>query len=336
MNRHPSSFILHPSSFILHPSSFILHPSSLNLHPSMSTATRHRRQQLRVSAYDRVSSWLVSLLIVTCVTVAALVIIYFTRRFILKEVALPVTPVARGGGGTGGEAGNEGAGELEPPGIEEAPNIEEPQIRDTLSAVSRAVSTRTAILADEQIDEGVPPTPGAGAGDRRTPGYGGGRGGGIGGGIGAGFGPGRATGPGEPRREIRFEPATLQEYAQWLDYFKIELGVLGQDNKVYYAYNLIQARPQVRVGEPASEQRLYMNPADSSFAALDRQLAAKAGIADKGRIILQFYPAEAQAILVGLEQNHGGRKSEEIRSTVFRVTRKGSAFEFSVEEQSYR
>ena len=41
-----------------------------------------------------------------------------------------------------------------------------------------------------------------------------------------------------------------------------------------------------------------MNPTDSQFASLDRQLAAKAGIGDKGRIILQFYPPEAQAILV--------------------------------------
>ena len=80
-----------------------------------------------------------------------------------------------------------------------------------------------------------------------------------------------------------------------------------------------------------------MNPTDSQFAALDRQLAVKAGVADKGRIILQFYPPEAQAILEGLERKHAGaRKPEEIRSTAFRVTRKGTAFEFSVEDQSYR
>ena len=146
------------------------------------------------------------------------------------------------------------------------------------------------------------------------------------------------TGPGEPRREIRFEPATVKEYGQWLDYFHIELGVLGQDNKVYYVYNLSQDKPDVRVGDPSKEQRLYMNPTDSQFAALDRQLATKAGVADKGRIILQFYPAEAQAILVGLEQKHAGAraKPEDIRSTVFRVTHRGAAFEFSVEDQTYR
>jgi hypothetical protein len=80
-----------------------------------------------------------------------------------------------------------------------------------------------------------------------------------------------------------------------------------------------------------------MNPTDSKFAALDRQLVTKAGIADKGPIVLQFYPAEAQNILYTLEQKHaGGRKPEQIRRTVFRVTHTGDRFEFSVEEQFYR
>src|SRR4051812_48671031 len=304
----------------------------------MPTAARHRRQQLRVSSYDRVSSWLVSLLIVTCVTVGALMIIYFTRKFILADVSMPITPIATGGGGTGGETGTEGGSELDAPGVEDAPAINEPQTQETLSAVASAVSSRTAILADEQIDVGIQPTVGTGAGDKRTPGFGGGRGGGIGGGIGSGSGPGRSTGPAEPRREIRFEPASVKEYGQWLDYFHIELGVLQQqENKIYYVYNLSQEKPDVRVGDPKLEQRLYMNPTDSQFASLDRQLAVKAGAADKGRIILQFYPPEAQAILKGLEEKRAGaRKKEEIRSTVFRVTHRGSAFEFSVEDQSYR
>ena len=80
-----------------------------------------------------------------------------------------------------------------------------------------------------------------------------------------------------------------------------------------------------------------MNPTDSQFAALDRQLATKAGIAGKGQIILQFYPPKAQAILRNLEQKQAGaRKPESIRGTVFRVTHTGKVFEFSVVEQSYR
>jgi hypothetical protein len=294
------------------------------------------KHQLRVSAYDRVSSWLVSMLVVSGVTVAGLLIIYFTRQLIVDRYSVPLTPVQSGGGGTGG-IGAPGVGnDLEPPGVEESPNMSEPLLTETLSAVASAVTSKMSLIADDAIDVGTEPVEGTSLGDRRRPGYGGGEGGGIGGGIGSGFGRGRG-GPPEPRREIRFEPDSLLEYAQWLDYFRIELGVLGRDNKVYYAYNLSREKPDVRVGDPSQEQRLYMNPASSPFAALDARLAAKAGIADKGGIILQFYPAEAQAILYDLEQKRaGGRKREAIRHTVFRVTRSGNRFEFSVEEQFYR
>lgn len=302
----------------------------------MSIASQRPKQHLRVSSYDRVSSWLVALLVVACVTVGGLLVIYFTRQLIEAQFAVPVTPVQAGGGGTGGDTSLGAGNDLEPPGIEEAPALDEVPLQETLSAVASAVTAKSALLADESIDVGIEPVLGAGMGDNRRPGSGGGAGGGIGGGIGSGFGPGRG-GPREPLREIRFEAESLLQYAKWLDYFKIELGVLGQDNKVYYAYNLSRDRPSVRIGEPREEQRLYMNPTDSQFAALDRQLAAKAGIAERGRIILQFYPPEAQAILFDLEQKRAGdRKPEQIRHTVFRVTARGDRFEFSVEEQSYR
>jgi hypothetical protein len=279
---------------------------------------------------------LLSLLVITGVTVGGLVFIYLSNQLPPAEVAIPVT-LSSGGGGTGGSADSMGTGnDLEPPGAADAPDLAEPQLRDTLSAVSSVVSSKSALLADDTIDVLLEPSQGKGTGDSRRPGLGGGRGGGVGGGIGTGFGKGRG-GPGEPQREIRFEPTDLNEYARWLDYFKIELGILGQDNKVYYAYNLSQAKPDVRSGDPVDEQRLYMNPALGAFAALDRQLIEKAGIGDKGQIVLQFYPPEAQEILYSLEQKQAeGRKPEQIRRTVFRVTATGSRFEFSVEEQFYR
>lgn len=300
----------------------------------MAANQSQARNQLRVSSYDRVSSWIVSMLIVTCVTVGALFLIYFSRKFIVKEFTVPVTPIATGGGGVGGIGGSASGSEVDTPITDDATVFDEPQIQDTLTAVASAVATRTAVLADETLDIGADLT--QQRGDGRSPGSGGGRGGGVGGGIGAGFGPGRGTAK-EPRREIRFEPANLQEYAQWLDFFEIELGVLGQDNKVYYTRNVSRDKPDVRVGEPGQETRLYMNPTDSQFAALDRQLAAKAGIGGKGPIVLQFYPPKAQAVLITLEQKKAGtRKPEAIRSTVFRVTHTGKTFEFSVEDQTYR
>ena len=82
-----------------------------------------------------------------------------------------------------------------------------------------------------------------------------------------------------------------------------------------------------------------MNSARGRFAPLDKQLLARAKLADKGKIILQFYPAEAQAILYRLEQERAeaaGKKLEDVRRTVYRVVRTKDGFEFQVDEQTYR
>jgi hypothetical protein len=258
------------------------------------------------------------MLIITSLTVAGLLIVYFARQLIISEVAIPVTPVETPGRPADASMGLKR--DLEPPGIEEAPDLLDPKLQDTLSAVSNAVSSRSALLSNEDIDVTDEAGYGPGLGDNRQ----------------AGLGDG-GTGPREPQREIRFEPKNLGHYAEWLDSFHIELGALGKDNMIYYAYNLSHAKPDTRAGAPAEEQRLYMNPTHGQFSALDRRLAERAGIADKGRIILQFYPPETQAILFDLEKKYaGGRKTEEIRRTVFRVTSSEDRFVFSVEEQFFR
>lgn len=283
----------------------------------MSTTYRSRKYRLKVNSYDRASSWLVALLVISVVTVVGLLIVYFARRLITTEVAIPVTPVD-----AATQPGDAAMGlkrDLEPPGIEDVPELVEPQLADTLTALTSAVTAKTALLADEDFDSDADLGHGHGLGDSRR--------------AGAGSGNGET----EPQREIRFQPENLQQYAAWLDAFGIELGVLGRDNKIYYAYNFTHAQPDVRVGEPAEEKRLYMNSALGHFASLDRQLAERAGIADHGRIILQFYPPATQAILFRLEQQQAkGRRPEDIRRTVFRVTPKGDHFEFSVISQTYR
>lgn len=282
----------------------------------MSLPRTTSRYDLRVNTYDRVSSLLVALLFIVGATVVGLIIVYFARRLIDAQVAIPITPVSAG---RPADAAMGLKRDLEPPGIEEIPELIEPKLQDTLSALSVAVTAKTALLSDEDIDSEHEMGHGRGYGDNRRSGYGDG------------------VGYDEPRREIRFEPDNLQHYARFLDFFGIELGVLGRDNNVYYASGFSREKPTIRVGQPAQEQRLYMNPADNQFAALDRQLAAMAGIADKGEIILQFYPPQTQSILFALEQKRAGdRTPEQIRHTVFRVLPKGDRFEFTVEEQSYR
>jgi hypothetical protein len=314
----------------------------------MKAASPKTGVELRVSAYDRVSSWLVSLLVISTVVVASLLSVYFGRRLAQVEVAVPVQTVSLSGGGGGGEGGQMGTGgDIALPDFAGSEDLSEP-LDETLETVSSAVSRTEPLVLSEAIDTANDMAPTQEYVDTRQPGTtgtGGGHGTGHGTGSGSGIGPGSGGGSGggvfrgEPEREIRFEPQNLLEYAEFLDFFKIELGVLGQDNKIHYAYNLSQKTPSVREGEPAEELRFYMNSARGRFAALDRRLADRSGIADKGRIILQFYPDPAYAILQQLERGKAesmGRRLEEIRRTAFRVTHVDNRFEFQVLDQSYR
>src|SRR5687768_5075588 len=114
------------------------------------------KHQLRISSYDRVSSWLVALLVVVGVLVACLMMIYFSRQLIVERFAVPLTAVQNsGGGGTGGVGAPGFGNDLEPPGTEEAPELSEPTIAETLSAVASAVATRSAIITDDTIDVGI-------------------------------------------------------------------------------------------------------------------------------------------------------------------------------------
>src|SRR3972149_1827739 len=231
----------------------------------MSSAPTNSGVQLRVSAYDRVSSWLVSLLVLTSVVVGALLSIYFAGKLATVDVAVPVKPVTRSGGGGGGEGGQMGAGgEIALPEFTGSEELNEPRLEDTLDTIASAVSRTEPLLFNDTIDVVDESSPTQDYVDTRRPGTtgtGGGRGTGRGTGTGSGIGPGSGGGSGggvyraEPEREIRFEPQNLLEYAQFLDYFQIELGVLGQDNKIHYAYNLSQEASSVRTGEPNEELR---------------------------------------------------------------------------------
>lgn len=162
----------------------------------MPTTEHQAQYRLRVNAFDRTSSLLVALLIVATLTVAGLLVVYFARRLIVTSESIPVTAVDPASRPADAAMGLKR--DLEPPGIEEAPDLMEPKIEDTLSAVVNAVSTKLALLSDEDLDASTETSRGKGLGDNRRAGL-------------SGSGP---AGPREPGREVRFEPESLLDYAQ--------------------------------------------------------------------------------------------------------------------------
>lgn len=278
-------------------------------------AARPRRTSegyaLRVNAYDRASSVLVALLIMSVAVVAGLVIIYFTRSVVKAQKAIPVTPVSA-------SPASEGIADDSSPGVENAPEELEPQLQETLNVMNGVIAAQLSLFDEESDDSEPTPGRGDGLGDSRA--------------VGDGVGDGVE----EPQREIRYEPESLTEYAAWFDAMGFELAVLGNDNLVYYASGVSEAKPKTRSGPSADEQRMYFL-SSGPLAPLDRQLASKSGLLSRGSVILKFCSPETQQRLLSLEQDAAqGRTSAEIERTVYRVVRARGQYDFRVEEIKFR
>jgi hypothetical protein len=135
------------------------------------------------------------------------------------------------------------------------------------------------------------------------------------------------------RWQIRFSAADVNAYAAMLDYFQVELGVIGGGHpKVDYARNLSNSRPTTRQGAPAAERRLRFVFQMGELRDADRALAERAGLSTEGRVVCQFYPAAVQSELVRLErQALGTRALASVRRTVFGVRQTSDGYQFFVE-----
>ena len=282
-----------------------------------SPSETRRKYQLTVNSYDRTATLLIALLLLVGLTVLGLAIVFFANRQFPTIEPIPVVPVEA----TSPNANQGLAQEPDPPGVEDAPELSEPRLQDTLDALTEAVSTKEVLLSDEMIDAENEAGRGKGKGDARMAGPG-----------------GDEVVERVPRWErwkIRFEPKSEGEFARWLDYHKIELGVLGRDNQVHYAYDL-SGTFKTKEGEPTKETRGYTSAADGPMPEITNRLARKADVARFGSVVLMFYPFEVENILWTIEKQYSGdRDVNDIRETVFTVIPSRNQFEFQVIDQKY-
>jgi len=268
--------------------------------------------QLSVNAYDRAATLIIALLVIIGVAVGSLSIIFFANKFTSTIEPIAFVPVE-----ASSASANQGlAEEPEPPGAEDAPELVEPQLQDTLDALS-TMSLDQALFAEEAVDAAEQAGKGEGLGDSRQAGPG-----------------GEGVVERVPRWErwkIRFEPKSAADFTEWLDYFGIRVGVLGRDNKVHVAWDFSKG-PKTESVEPADYNTWGQTvPADGPMPGLTKDAARKAQILDRGPIALLFYPKEVEDRLWLLEQSQNKLKDpNKVRETVFTVVRDGSGYKFEV------
>jgi len=275
---------------------------------------------ISTSAYDRVSSMLITSLLLVGISVFLMFLIWLSSTLVFSQRSVPVKLVENVAGRGDHAAGFER--DMEAPGMEEMPELAEPQIETTLEAVTETVSSLAASMDVLDTPSGQTSRGEGGLGDSRPPGP---------------LGEGENIIPRWERWEVRWSATSLSGYARQLDYFQIELAVAGGTSQVDYAFNLGKPRPDRRSGMPDKENRLYMTWRAGTMEEMDRTLLARAGVPTEGRLILQFFPEVIEDQLAVLEmENARGRNVKEFLRTVFGVRPAGSGYEFFVVEQRFR
>ncbi|MBL8826548.1 MAG: hypothetical protein JNM18_06145 [Planctomycetaceae bacterium] len=214
-------------------------------------------------------------------------------------------------------------------GTFDAPNLEDlaKQPELVVNSLPQLLATLPTAIAQRKVTPSTQTLPG-------EPNTGGRGGSGGSAGSGPGKGEGRAGFSRAERWEIRLsEGISLDEYARRLDYFDIELGLIGASPEIEYVSHFGVAKPQVRRSPRDAEQRLFLTWRQGALRKADVDLITRAGLDVGDRVILQFLPPALEEQLAALEQKYAGRQAFEIRRTQFVVRPRGSGFEFVVIEQ---
>jgi hypothetical protein len=127
--------------------------------------------------------------------------------------------------------------------------------------------------------------------------------------------------PRHERWEIQFPPGnTIDSYARQLDFFKIELGVIGEGDKVAYLANVAAPTPAVRTAPAADDQRLYLIWQRGAMREAAQELATRAKIDPRGKVLAHFCPSELETELAKLEDEFARQKGiRKIRKTIFGI-----------------
>ena len=309
-------------------------PNAVSGNTASGTAPIVPRQPgLTVSRYDRVAASLLAGVSLVVAATAALLAVWWGNSLPSRPAALPVLPIIvddEFGGRLDGEENSsmEIPGEITPYvglGLEE---LDEPPVERSLELLDSVVAARELMLADPVERAVWDSRKGAFSG---TPGNA----------PALGEGPGFNPGVERPLRwRIQFDDGgSIEDYARQLDYFQIELGILGGDSEVRYCSSLAGSAA-LRTAAASAEERLYFVWQDGARQEADRELLARAGVDGSGKKIMQFFPAATENLLANIEdaylkRNAPQRSIKGVFRTFFAVVPDGDGYAFVVTRQTY-
>lgn len=276
--------------------------------------------EMKITLYDKVSGMLIALLGIVGATVIVMAIAYLSQN--LKFDFTEAYEVIQEDGG-GNEFAQGVSDELEDPGVEEMPDVMEPQMAATLDNVTSVVTDASTTLDAIEGDSTLM-------------------------GKGTGLGDARAAGPGGPgtgsvvprweRWQVRFSTTSVDAYAKQLDFFGIELAAIGGGSKdVEYASQLSKRPIQRRTGPSKDEKRLFMTWTKGALKQFDVQILQAAGITMQGRECIQLYSPATENEMARLESAKlAGKPLKSVKRTVFAVRSAGSGYEMYVADQQFQ
>ena len=282
--------------------------------------TPHPDDQMSVSTYDNVSTWVVALNIIVGFFVLLMFLVWLTSIMMFNNEPVQVKliePRGRGDHAKGYER------DPEEPGLEEIEDMTEPRIEETFEAVTDAVSSTAASLTSMKTGA-TSSSHGKGLGDSRAAGEG-------------GEGDGDVI-PRWERWRIQLTARNERAFAYQLDALGIELGLFGGgDPKIYYAGNFSGTIKKYSQEGGKKEKRLYFAPNDPNAQKFTISLLRKAGYQTRGKYAVHFYPDKAENELALAEARYAKTKAlDEIRRTYFAVKNQGGRLTFVVTKQEYR
>jgi hypothetical protein len=289
------------------------------------------------SAYDRVTSFLIAVIMGAILVVGWLALVYASTQAYASRVTAPLQIIEVFGGGGGTPEGTPGSTEqVDVAGAdaasaasnnaEEAGEFEEPSVQQTPGGMLDTVAEAGQSLAEVDLGS-VMPSGGVVASGKRASKLGSG-------GPGLGFGPGDGGVAPEQRWSIIYkEGQTADDYARQLDALGVEMAVVAGADQLLYVSNFSSPTPTKRQGAGRGDHRLYFLWQGRGRKGSDVALLQKAGVAVGDGAIFQFYPPDAERRLLELEVQYQGRQPGEIRVTRFAVVPAARGYDFQVVAQ---